>query len=258
MKKIFNVIMLLTCLFITACSDNDEPKDTDAITPITFGKRDYTVMFGKDAAIPFTDGGGVYELTASNPEVLGKFGIDMETNNQLYIQPAKVGESYLTIKDVKAEATVTLHFVVEDFYLPFVIDKIEGNNQNMFFVVGAAIKFIRNGDNTKPVKIEYSRPVTFKVETIAEGHFNITRSDTNIFTMEFSLHQCMGEDSKLYDYEYTMGGDGEYMTMFDQIFDFGWEKNIASLSSKSQPVKRIEMILTDKNNDCKIKCHLVK
>lgn len=98
MNKIFNVIMLLTCLFITACSDNDEPKDTDAITPITFGQRDYTVMFGKGTTIPFTDGGGVYELTASNPEVLGKFGIDMETNNRLYIQPAKVGESYLTIR----------------------------------------------------------------------------------------------------------------------------------------------------------------
>lgn len=122
--------------------------------------------------------------------------------------------------------------------------------------MGAAIKFIRNDDNTKPVKIEKSRPVTFKVETIAEGHFNITRSDTNIFTMEFSLHNSNGEDSKLYDYEYILGGDGEYMTMFDYIFDFGWEKNI--LSSKSQPVKRIEMILTDKNNGCKITCSLVK
>lgn len=248
------ILFLFTCLFITACSDNDEPKDTDAIIPITFGKRDYAVMFGKGAVIPFTDGGGVYELTASNPEVLGKFWIDMETNNQLYIQPAKVGDSYLTIKDVKAEAIVTLHVIVEDFYLPFVIDKIEGNNQNMFFVVGAAIKFIRNGDNTKPVKIEYSRPMTFKVETIAEGHFNITRSDTNKFVMDFSLHHSNGEDSKLYDYEYILGGDGEYMTMFDHIFDFGLEKNI--FSSKSQPVRRIEMTLTDKSNGCKITCSL--
>ena len=107
--------MLLTCLFITACSDNDEPKYTDEITPITFGKRDYTVMFGKDATIPFTDGGGVYELTASNPEVLGKFSIDVETNDRLYVQPAIVGESYLTIKDIKAETTVTLHFTVGNF-----------------------------------------------------------------------------------------------------------------------------------------------
>lgn len=249
------ILFLLTCLFMTACSDNDEPKDTDAITPITFGKSDYTVMFGKGAIIPFTDGGGVYELTASNPEVLGKFGIDVETNNRLYVQPAKVGESYLTIKDVKAEAIVTLHVIVEDFYLPFVIDKIEGTNKNMFFAVGVTIKFIRNDDNTKPVKIEYSRPVTFKVETIAKGHFNITHSDANNFVMDYSLHHSDGEDSKLYDYEYILGGNSEYMAMFDHIFDFGWENNVAS-SPRSQPVKRIEMTLTDKSNGCKITCSL--
>lgn len=256
MNKIFNVIMLLTCLFITACSDNDEPKEPDTVIPITFGKSDYTIMFGKETLIPFTNGGGIYELTASNPEVLGKFGIDMVTNSRLCIQPAKTGESSLTIKDVKTEATVILHFTVEDFYLPFVIGKIEGNNTNDFFVVGATIKFIRNDDNTKPIKIEISRPMTFEIGTIAEGVFDITRDETNIFTMDFALHRKSDEEPV--HYEYTMGGDGEYMTMFDSIFNFGWEKNVASLTSKSQPVKRIEMILTDKNNGCKITCSLAK
>lgn len=51
-------------------------------------------MFGKGAVIPFAGGSGVYEA----------------------------GESYLTIKDIKAEATVTSHFIVEDFYLSFRID----------------------------------------------------------------------------------------------------------------------------------------
>jgi len=253
MNKIFNVIMLLTCLFITACSGDNEP---DAITPIHFEQRDYTIMFGKGVVIPFTGGSGVYELTASNPEVLGKFGIDMETNNRLYIQPAKAGESYLTIKDVKAEATVTLHFIVEDFSLSFRIDEVDGTNTNEFFDVGREIRFIRNEDNTKPVKVIWYNNMTFRPMTVGEGIFNISRSDTNIFSMEFSLHYKSDEEFALY--EYTMGGDGEYMTMFDSIFNFGWEKNVASLSSKSQPVKRIEMILTDKNNGCKITCSLVK
>ncbi|MDE5632178.1 MAG: hypothetical protein K2I54_05140, partial [Muribaculaceae bacterium] len=52
-------------------------------------------------------GGGVYELTASNPEVLGKFGIDVETI-RLLINPASVGESSLVITDVLASTTVTL------------------------------------------------------------------------------------------------------------------------------------------------------
>lgn len=254
MNKIFNAIMLLTCLFITACSGDNEP---DAITPIHFEQRDYTVMFGKGAVIPFTGGGGVYELTASDPEVLGRFGIEMEApGHRLYIQPAKTGDSYLTIKDVKAEATVTLHFIVEDFYLPFRIDKVDGTNTNEFFEVGREIRFIRDEDNTKPVKVIWYNNMTFQPMIVGEGLFNITRSDTNIFSMEFSLHHKSDEEFALY--EYTMGGDGEYMTIFDSIFNFGWEKNVASLSSKSQPVKRIEMILTDRNNGCKITCSLVK
>ncbi len=252
MNKIFKLAMLLICILITACSSDNEPKEPNTATPIQFGKREYTVMFGKGIAIPFTGGGGVYELTASNPDVLGKFGIDMETNNHLYIQPSKIGESYLTIKDVKADATVTLHIIVEDFYLAFVIDEIEGNNKNPFFVEGATIKYIRNEDNTKPVKIEISRPVTFQIETIAEGVFDITQSDTYIFTMKFTLHHKSDEEYVLY--EYTMGGDGMYMSLFNSIFNFGWKEIVAS--SKSQPVKVVEMILTDKNNDCKIRCHL--
>lgn len=254
MNKIFNVIMLLTCLFITACSGDNEP---DAITPIHFEQRDYTIMFGKGAVIPFSGGSGVYELTASNPEVLGKFGIEMEApNHSLYIQPAKTGESYLTIKDVKAESTVTLHFIVEDFYLSFRINEVDGTNTNEFFEVGREIRFIRNEDNTKPVKVIWYNNMTFQPMIVGEGLFNITHSDTNIFSMEFSLHHNSDEEFVLY--EYTMGGDGEYMAMFDHIFDFGWEKNVASLTSKSQPVKRIEMILTDKNNGCKIICSLIK
>lgn len=254
MNKIFNVIMLLTCLFITACSRDNEP---NAITPIHFEQRDYTIMFGEGTVIPFTGGSGIYELTASNPEVLGKFGIEMKApNHSLYIQPAKTGESYLTIKDIKTEDSVTLYFTIEDFYLSFRIDEIDGTNTNEFFEVGREIRFIRNEDNTKPVKVIRYNNKTFQPMIVGEGLFNITRSDTNLFSMEFSLHHNSDEEFALY--EYTMGGDGEYMTIFDSIFNFGWEKNVASLSYRSQPVKRIEMILTDKNNGCKITCSLIK
>ena len=254
MNRIFNIVMLLACLFTTACNDNNEP---NTVAPIHFEKSDYTVMYGKGAVIPFTGGSGVYKLTASNPDVLGRFGIEMEApNRSLYIQPAKTGESYLTIKDVKAEATVTLHFIVEDFYRSFLIREIDGTNNNKFFEVGREIRFIRDEDNTKPVKVIWYQNNTLRPVTIGEGLFNITQSATNIFTMNFSLHHNQGADSAVYDYEYFMGGDGEYMTMFDHLFDFNWEKNVAS-SSKSQPVKKIEMILTDKSNGCKVTCELM-
>ncbi len=254
-KNISTLIMLLISFVITACTHNNEP---DAVVPISFEKRDYTVMYGKGAVIYFTGGGGVYDLTASNPEVLGKFGIEMEASKHcLYIQPANTGESDLTIKDVKTDTTVTLHFIVEDFYLSFRIDEIDGTNTNEFFDVGREIRFIRDDDNTKPVKVIWYNNMTFQPMTIGEGVFNINRSDTNIFTMDLSLHKSNSEDSATYDYEYTMGGDGEYMTIFDHVFNFGWEENVASQSSRSQPINRVQMILIDKNNGCKITCQLV-
>ncbi len=256
MNKIFNVIMLLTCLFITACSNNNEPDD---VAPISFEKRDYTVMYGKGAAIYFTGGSGDYELTASNPEVLGKVSIEMDSpKHVLYVHPAKTGESDLTIKDEKTGSTVVLHFIVEDFYLSFRIDEIDGTNTNEFFDVGRVLRFIRNDANTKPVKVIWYSNLSFQPVTVGEGVFNITQSDTYVFTMDLSLHKSHSDDSATYDYEYTMGGDGTYMSIFDHVFNFGWEENVASLSSRSQPEARIEMILTDKSNGCKIKCTLMK
>lgn len=255
MKKIFNVVMMLvTCLLVTACGDDS---GQDAAAPVSFGARDYTIMYGRGASIPFTGGSGVYELTASNPEVLGRFGIDTEApDRRLYIQPAKAGESYLTIRDVKTEAVVTLHFTVDDFYLAFRIDEIEGENTNKFFETGRRIRFIRNDDNTKPVKVVWQQNMTFRLMTVGEGLFDIIRSEANIFTMTLALHYNSGEDSALHEYEYAMSGDGEYMSLFDSIFGFGWKADAAPRSSRSQPVRSIKMILTDKDNGCKITCVL--
>ncbi len=252
MNKLFNGIILMICFFITACNDDNHPKE---IAPITFEKSEYSVMLGKGAAIPFSGGGGEFELTASDPEVLGRLGIDIESPNHiLYIQPAKTGESYLTIKDVKAQVTVTLHFIIEDFYLSFSIREIDGTNVNDFFEIGREIRFIRDQENSRNVKVMKYQNMTFLPTIVGEGHFNINRNDNDIWTMDLSLHHSMTEDSATYDYEYTMGGDVEFI--FESVFDIDREKSTASASSKSQPVKSVQMNLTDKNNGCKITCQL--
>ena len=117
----------------------------------------------------------------------------------------------MTIKDVKTETTVTLHFIVEDFYLSFRIDEIDGTNTNEFFEVGREIRFIRNEDNTKPLKVIWCQNITFRPMTVGEGIFKIFHRDTNIFTMEFSLHHKSDEEFALY--EYTMGGDDGYLSL---------------------------------------------
>ena len=70
--------------------------------------------------------------------------------------------------------------------------------------------------------------------------------------MEISLQAPKEEEVELF--EYTMGGDGDYMRLFDRIFGFNWDKE-ADSSRSTQP-KDIKMVLTDKSNDCKITCQL--
>lgn len=246
MKKIIISLLLIASLLMTACSNHsDEPETT---SPIQFNKRDYTIVYGGSSGIPFTGGGDVYKLEASNPEVLGKFGIDIETHN-LIINPAKTGESTLKIVDVNAGNTVTLNITVVDYYMSFKIEDIEGTNTNKFFQINNEIRFIRDEDNTKPVKIVFHNNMDFRLVTVAEGFFNIYRSDENIFTMTFSLQGVESEEIKAF--EYTMGGDGGYMNFFNNIFEFNWNE-----MSRSIPPSKYKMILTDTSNDCKITCLL--
>ncbi|MDE6549039.1 MAG: hypothetical protein K2L22_08575 [Muribaculaceae bacterium] len=253
MKKLILPFLFIVCLLMTACSTNNEPEnEPEAISPIHFNSRDYTIMFGVTGSIPFTDGGGVYEFEVGNPDVLGN--IDIETH-QLLINPTKPGESTLTIIDVKAETAVTLNITVEDFYRSFKIVEVEGKNTNIFFQIQHRIRFIRNKDNTKPVKVVWTDPMDFRLRTLGEGHFNIIRNENNTFIMRFSLHSPIEERPETF--EYAIDWDWECMSLFEELFGFDWNKN-AALSRSEQPVREYKMILTDTFNGCQITCLLQK
>lgn len=238
--------LLIVSIFTAACSENDEPE----IYPIRFGQTDYTIRFGAHSSISFVDGGGVYELTASNPDVLGKFYINDDTRTLIVIPTAK-GESTLTVTDVKTNTQVTLKFTVEDFYLSFMVTEISGDNTNPYLKERNEIRFIRDEENTKQIKIMYQDNLTYEMKCIATGYFDIERSTTNIFTLNMMLHSHHGEEFE--GFSYTLGGDGEYLRIFDKYFGYDWDNGIVS---RDLPMKRITMIMTDSFNNCKISCAL--
>ena len=112
---------------------------------------------------------------------------------------------------------------------------------------GGEIRFIRDNNNTKQVKIMRHDNLTHQMEYVANGHFDITQSSTNIFTLDMALHSKREEELEAFNY--TIGGDWECLRLFESYFGYDWDTSIAS---KSQPVKQLEMILTDTFNDCKI------
>lgn len=130
MTKLIIPFLFIACLFVVSCDSDNDPE----IFPIRFGQTDYTILVGVRSPVSFVDGGGVYELTASNPDVLGKFYIDEDTQTLIVIPTAK-GESTLTVTDVKTNTPVTLKFTVEDFYLSFMVMEISGDNTNPYLTI---------------------------------------------------------------------------------------------------------------------------
>lgn len=246
MNKLLILLAVILNFLMASCDGCDDLEGK----PTKFEKNDYTIRYATTARIGFVDGGGLYELTASNPEVLGDFYIDAE-NRTLFVRPSSVGESTLTITDVRMNSSVTLKFTVEDFYLSFNVTEIEGDNHNPFLNVGNELRFIRDDENTRQMKIMWQDKISYELKCIAYGSFDIERSESNIYTLNMALHSQRIEESETFNY--TMSGDSEYISIFEKYFDYEWRYSVAS---KSQPVKQVRMILTDQSNGCKISCSL--
>lgn len=248
MNKLIIPFLFVVCLLMASCDSSDEPEP--AVYPIRFNQSDYTIRYATTARIGFVDGGGIYELTASNPEVLGDFYIDAE-NSVLVVRPSSVGESTLTVTDVEMDASVILKFTVEDFYLSFRVAEIEGDNHNPYLSEGNEIRFIRDDENTRQMKVMWQNKVTYELECIAYGRFDIERSEPNIYTLNMALHSQHMEE--LEAFSYTISGDWECLAIFEKYFEYEWDDRVAS---KSLPPKVVKMVLTDPLNDAKITCSL--
>lgn len=241
MHRGLHAALLALCLSAASCDNGTGP---ETIRPIRFEKTDYTIEFGRVSAIPFTGGSGHYELTASRPDILGRFTVDAAAPDRLYIRPSGTGTSALTVADTRAKETVTLKFKVEEYTLTYSVTGIDGTNANPYIKVGSEIRFIRDDANSKPVGIANDG------EQVADGFFDIERSDMNIFTLHMDLRPK--SDEARTTFEYTIGGSGSNLSMFKSLFCFDWEES--PVASAAKPAEQIRLILTDTSNGCNITC----
>ena len=248
MKQLKLILFALLSLLVVSCGNdgNNEPE----IAPIRFAQQDYTIRMGVTSFIDYYDGGGLYELSVGNPNVLGECSIDA-ANHRLSVSPKGMGESTLTVKDILANSSVTLKFTVTNFYLSFSIIEIEGANNNPCLNTDGEIRFIRNADNTKSVELFTLDHMTNKEALVGEGNFDMIR-DGYIYKLRMDLQSPESDSFK--SFEYRLGGDAEYLTIFNLYFDFGWDKQP---QSKSLPAKQICMIMTDESNGCQITCKML-
>lgn len=223
---------------MTACSKDD-------VYPIRFAQQYYTIKDLVTTSIFYVDGGGVYEVEIGNPSVIERARIDVEYK-MLVVTPKATGESTITIKDTKTESTVILNITVTDFYLGFKVNEINGENNNPYISRDCEIRYIRTPGNTKKLRIVAYDNLSNKEEVIADGFFDMIKGDKE-FILEMSLHN--GEKEGLESFSYFVKGNDAISYMFSHCFEFGWEE---SHESRSLPVQRVNMDLTEINNDCLI------
>ena len=241
MRKIINPIIFIVCLIImTACDNDKEPE----IYPIRFNQQDYTIKDMMSTPIHFVDGGGLYEVEIGDSAVIRAAGIDIETN-RLFITPVATGESTVTIKDVRANSTVTLNITVVDFYLSFKVKEITGKNNNPYIQQDCEIRYIRSADNRKVLEIVRYDDISHQEQIIAEGVFNIIKTDED-FVLEMTLHRNENEELELFCY--SIKATGRVFDIFNIYFDFGWKK----IDDSRAILQTMIMSLTEINSDCQV------
>ncbi len=241
MKKLIKLFLVTISIIIVSCNKDKELE----IYPIRFNQPDYTVMMYNSNTISYVDGGGVYEIGIGNPSVIDQAYIDTETQ-RLFVIPKTPGSSTITIKDKKADATVTLNITVIDFYLSFIVNDITGRNINPYIEKNCQIRFIRTMDNAKKIEI-FTRDNSYnEYERLAEGYFDMIKGE-NEFTLELSLHE--GQQYELMLFSYSVKGDNHLFDIFNMYFDYNWGK---SIESRTLPYQQVKMDLFDTQFDCTI------
>lgn len=209
MKKYLSILLLvLSMCMAAACKHTDEE-----VYPIRFGNIRQTVVLGITNRISFVDGGGEYRITVEKPDVLGIPEIDKDLSS-VVITPLKLGESALTIHDVRANAYVVLHVSVEEFHLIYTILRIEGTNQNPYISLNDDVRLIRSDDGSRKVSVERNGKV------LGEGLFDINTTDSKLPMMQFSLHHNESEEFELFEYQIFESGNA--LNILGHCFGFDW------------------------------------
>ena len=142
MNKLINPILFIMCLFVTACSDDNN--ENEPITPFSLDKTYYEVRLERSAtSIPIINGSGDISLAIEDENILNaiysKYN-DKENDRKGHINlyGMQKGSTTLTITDNITKDVETVEVKVTDCYLAYTIAKsnhpVLKANTTLFFV----------------------------------------------------------------------------------------------------------------------------
>lgn len=258
MNKLINSVLLITCLFIVACSD-DNIENTP--TPFTLEKDYYEIRLERSStSISITNGSGDISLDIENEDVLqaiySKYNDDWEEDNlkgHINLYGMQKGVTTLTIIDNVTNDVEKVEVKVTDCYLAYTISEsnypaLEANT-TLFFINNQekecyifAIDKIHGRLSEQPIaKGSYEFFVTPddalpQFNGIPGLYLNITDNDAT---------------TKSYDFQIN-ANSSQVLSVIQAYLGVEWGKLFDSVHTKSPAPIDMTMKLTIPNTDYQI------
>lgn len=266
MNKLINPILLIMCLFTTACSDDNN--ENEAITPFSLGETYYEVRLGKETnSIYIANGSGDISLAIEDENILqatysGKLYAD-ESRGVVSLSGKQKGNTTLTIVDNVTGDKETVEVKVTDCYLAYVI-----NDSNHPVLPAGTILFLVNNQAHDYYLFDQDNKYDKPILKDSGYEFFITldsgtgAAPANYAIPHLRLHKHNPADdgtatSESYDFQIEMyGEDASSSYVLQVIQDYlgvDWEELISNALTKSPAPVDMTMIMTVPDTDYRIR-----
>lgn len=272
MNKLINPILFIMCLFVTACSDDNN--GNEPITPFCLDKTYYEVRLERDAAsISITNGSGDISLAIEDENILDAIYVKYDSNREkeygqkghINLYGLQKGSSTLTITDNITKDVETVEVKVTDCYLAYMINDsnhpILPAGTTLFLVNNQAQDYyLFDQDNiyNKPILKDNSHEFFITQDTdTGTGSEPANKAIPNLRLYMHNPADDGTTTSEFYDFEIEMYGANASSSYVLQVIaaylGVDWEELKGNAQTKSPAPVDMTMIMTVPDTDYRIK-----
>lgn len=269
-NKLINPILFIMCLFVTACSDDNN--GNEPITPFSLDKTYYEVRLERSTTlISITNGSGDISLAIEDENILDAIYVKDDSNREkdygqkghINLYGLQKGSSTLTITDNITKDVETVEVKVTDCYLAYVIN--DSNHPVLpagttLFLVNNQAKdyYLFDQDNiyNKPILKDngYEFFITFDAGT---GAVPANYAIPNLRLYKHNPADAGTTTSEFYDFEIEMYGENASSSYVLQVIQaylgVDWEELKGNIQTKSPAPVDMTMIMTVPDTDYQIR-----
>lgn len=267
MNKLINPILFIMCLFVTACSDDNN--ENEPITPFSLDKTYYEVRLERSAtSIPIINGSGDISLAIEDENILNaiysKYN-DKEDDRKGHINLCgmRKGSTTLTITDNITKDAETVEVKVTDCYLAYVI-----NDSNHPVLPAGTTLFLVNNQAQDYYLFDqdniYNKPILkdngyefFITLDAGTGAAPANYAIPNLRLYKHNPADTGTTTSEFYDFEIEMYGEDASSSYVLQVIQaylgVDWEELTGNALTKSPAPVDMTMIMTVPDTDYRIR-----